>query len=646
MTRRLCLICCDNFYREIAAAVAAEKWADVDVVAAPARCGRPPLSWDELRPLLSKGCTQVVVFGSACLTALDGPPPDWPPTTKLRMDQCFQLVAGPALVAEALNRGAYLITPLWLDDWRGNLRKMGFDESSGAEFFQDFARELLLLDTGVVAGAPHKLAEFGDAIGLPIDRLAVGLDFVRLSLVRLVAAWRAEEQQLRTQEHNREHARELADHKAAMDFLGRLPLLKNEQETVTAIEEMFHMLFAPQEFHYFCFKDGAAFEDVPASCSKEIPLNLVTQVQQLHSDWAWTESKTGFLLRIARAGKPIAVIAVEQFAFPEYRNRYLNLALSIAGVAGLAIDNARTYQRMKETEASLRKSQHSQTMAQAMAHLGHWEMDVATWEMRWSDETYRILGYEPGKLTPTYDAFMQAIHPDDRPGVAAHVDATGEGGSFDIEFRVLLPGGRERVIHGIAEMVYFGSREKQQLLGAIQDVTERKELQWKLEEEARTDSLTGCTNRRYFLELAARELSRARRHTSGLSLLMLDLDHFKNVNDSYGHPVGDLVLQKLVQICEQTLREEDLVARFGGEEFVVLLPETGSVEALDIAERLRRAIADAEVPLEEVPPLRFTASIGVATLTQGDFDIGAIISRADEALYEAKAAGRNRAVAA
>ena len=345
--------------------------------------------------------------------------------------------------------------------------------------------------------------------------------------------------------------------------------------------------------------------------------------------------------------------------FRSIATSYLNLALSVAGVAGLAIDNARTYRRIKETEEALRKSERSLKMAQAMAHLGHWELNVGSGDIRWSDETYRILGYEPEQLIPSYDAFLQAIHPDDRERVEKHINAAHEGSGFDIEFRIVLPDGRTRVLHGMGEVIFLGANmqpqiigtirditapERTELLGVIQDITDQKELQWKLEREARTDPLTGCANRRHFLELAEHELARARRYAEEVSVLMLDLDHFKSINDQHGHPAGDLVLQRLVQVCQATLRAEDTVGRLGGEEFAVLLPESGRKKAMEVAERLCRAVAAAEVSLDGKPPLRFTASIGVATLAQEDANIGEVLSRADKALYEAKSAGRNRIV--
>jgi diguanylate cyclase (GGDEF)-like protein/PAS domain S-box-containing protein len=163
-----------------------------------------------------------------------------------------------------------------------------------------------------------------------------------------------------------------------------------------------------------------------------------------------------------------------------------------------------------------------------------------------------------------------------------------------------------------------------------------------LERRAYTDYLTGLANRRHFLEQAESELVRTLRYGRELSILMLDVDRFKQVNDTYGHKVGDIVLQRLSTVCRATLRNIDVAGRMGGEEFAVLLPETGNEQAMDAAERLRAAIAAAQVTLASGLPLRFTASIGVATLGEKDANVDMLLNQADQALYRAKSEGRNR----
>ncbi len=163
-----------------------------------------------------------------------------------------------------------------------------------------------------------------------------------------------------------------------------------------------------------------------------------------------------------------------------------------------------------------------------------------------------------------------------------------------------------------------------------------------LERRAYSDYLTGLANRRYFLEQAENELARALRYRNELSILMLDVDHFKQVNDTYGHKVGDIVLKKLSEVCRATLRDVDIVGRIGGEEFAILLPETGLEQALEAAERLRAAIDAARVALNDDLPLHFTASFGVTTLNEKDANIDVLLNQADQALYRAKGTGRNR----
>lgn len=163
-----------------------------------------------------------------------------------------------------------------------------------------------------------------------------------------------------------------------------------------------------------------------------------------------------------------------------------------------------------------------------------------------------------------------------------------------------------------------------------------------LERQAHTDSLTGLANRRHFLALAEVELARALRYGKALSLFMLDVDHFKAVNDTHGHNTGDIVLQSLAEKVTQTLRKVDAVGRLGGEEFAAILPESNLDEARVVAERLRAVIASTTMQTENGAPVTITVSIGVATLAGDSDSIDTLLKRADDALYLAKKSGRNQ----
>ena len=155
----------------------------------------------------------------------------------------------------------------------------------------------------------------------------------------------------------------------------------------------------------------------------------------------------------------------------------------------------------------------------------------------------------------------------------------------------------------------------------------------------RTDPLTGLANRRH-LDVLERELSQARRSGRPLAALMADIDHFKSINDAYGHAMGDKVLKQVAQILRDACRKEDIVARYGGEEFLVILPDSGAGAAADCGERMRKAVAGASFTGIDRP---VTASFGATVLTPADTEDD-FLKRADAALYEAKAGGRNRVV--
>jgi diguanylate cyclase (GGDEF)-like protein len=165
----------------------------------------------------------------------------------------------------------------------------------------------------------------------------------------------------------------------------------------------------------------------------------------------------------------------------------------------------------------------------------------------------------------------------------------------------------------------------------------------KLELVASTDPLTGAFNRRHLDLVGINELSRSKRYNSTFTILMLDIDHFKEVNDNYGHDIGDEALIETVAVIKKNIRGEDLLFRLGGEEFAVMLPETPKLAAFDTAERIRIAISRIVIQTP-IAPLCFTISIGIAENSQEDDNIDVILKRADESLYQAKSSGRNRVI--
>ncbi|MDQ2687759.1 MAG: diguanylate cyclase [Armatimonadota bacterium] len=324
----------------------------------------------------------------------------------------------------------------------------------------------------------------------------------------------------------------------------------------------------------------------------------------------------------------------------------------------------------RRSEDALRRSEALLAEAQRTAGIGSWEYNLETGTITWSAEIFRLLGFDPADGEPDYETMLTHYHPDDVPMHRQCVTRAVETGqSYEFDIRVLCDGGDGfRWAHAIGHTERDMAGKVTRLSGTVMDIDARKRAEQSLQDHAvimefqknelaeanahleesnarlealaTEDGLTGLKNYRAFQERLEVEMSRAARYGTPLSLVLLDVDHFKRYNDRWGHPAGDGVLKTVARLLQQNARGTDLAARYGGEEFVLILPQTSQSGAFIIAERVRRAIERAAWDKETV-----TASFGVATLSLG-MDGGAVlVARADRALYQAKAEGRNRVTA-
>lgn len=317
---------------------------------------------------------------------------------------------------------------------------------------------------------------------------------------------------------------------------------------------------------------------------------------------------------------------------------YLLLALGAAAIASISLSRKQTRIALQEDEARLREI--TGTMSDGLL-----VMDPDGRISFANQAACTQLGYDPDEMLGADMHDLLHVQADGSPCPRAEcsvlqvaqtgITYRGMEETFKCKDGTLLP-------VSVSASAIIKEPEKVGIVVAFHDITERKQFERELKHRAQIDVLTGLNNRRHFFELAELELQRARRYDKPLSILMLDVDHFKRFNDTYGHHVGDAVLQKLSEVCLQTLREIDIVGRLGGEEFAILLPEANAAQALEVAERLRLDAAATTMPLERGEAVSFTVSIGVAGLAEGDHEVASMLKRADAALYAAKNAGRNR----
>lgn len=238
-------------------------------------------------------------------------------------------------------------------------------------------------------------------------------------------------------------------------------------------------------------------------------------------------------------------------------------------------------------------------------------------------------------------SFLEHIEAEDQPNAINNLEAALRHSSEQrFEARCSTPAGPRHMEWTLCSVLSDEGR-RASVIGVGRDVSAHIAMRDELRSLAHHDSLTGLTNRGRFQELAATEIGRSHRYGLTLALLLIDLDHFKRVNDTLGHHAGDVALQTCARVLQSECRESDVAARVGGEEFAVLLPNTPIEEALQVAERLRAAIAAQAVVLQDGSRFNLTASLGVAGL-HSDESLEALMQRADRALYGAKQSGRDR----
>ncbi len=297
-----------------------------------------------------------------------------------------------------------------------------------------------------------------------------------------------------------------------------------------------------------------------------------------------------------------------------------------------------------ELAHSLEKLQESEEKFEAMAE---YSVDWDAWHGIDGQYLYitpsckEISGYSREAFSRDSDFFISIIHPDDRQRFLDHRKQHHRGASepAEITFRILRKDGEMRWIWHKCQAMFTGDGTWQGRRTTNRDVTALKEAEEKLQRLSTTDPLTGAYNRRMFMDMLSREMTRSGRYGEPFSLLMFDIDHFKRVNDTYGHDVGDRVLVEVVELSMELIRQSDILARWGGEEFMVLLPQTNPDMALALGERLRQRISEYRF----TDAGRLTVSIGVAHQQQLD-TIDSLLKRVDTAMYRAKETGRNRVV--
>lgn len=297
----------------------------------------------------------------------------------------------------------------------------------------------------------------------------------------------------------------------------------------------------------------------------------------------------------------------------------------------------------KEIEEALLESEKRFRLMAEQSESVIWLTDESFEELLFINARYEdVFGGSKQELLEHPVNVLNYIKPQDRRKVLKKFDRLIEGNKIELEYRVDPDSDYERWVHAWGIPVRDQGRTKY-LMGSVREITDRKERESKLRKIARTDELTGLPNRKALFERLREEIPRAKRYDSPLSFTLLDIDHFKTINDQYGHQVGDRVLRRVASLLREETRSPDYPGRYGGEEFAVIYPETDQDQAVTVTERIRRKTEETVFSVGG-HSIDLCLSGGVTTWSDKDQTVDDFVGRADEALYQAKREGRNQIV--
>lgn len=311
-----------------------------------------------------------------------------------------------------------------------------------------------------------------------------------------------------------------------------------------------------------------------------------------------------------------------------------NKSDKIVGLFGISTDITEIY-LLKE---KVNKQNKQLLKAQKVSKMGFWEFNLKNNHLFWSEEIFKIFEIDSSKFEPSYEGFLNVIHSDDRDLVnEAYSNSLKTKEDYSIEHRLLMDDGRVKWVREECSTEFDENGNPLISIGVVLDITELHLTQQKLLDQTYTDYLTKLNNRKSYIENIDKLTSQYKRYKTAFSVIMYDIDNFKQINDTYGHNIGDDVLVQISQLIKSHIRDTDYIFRIGGEEFIILLTETPIDKAKLVSEKIRYSV---ENDLKTIKDKKITISIGVTEVKDGDTE-DSIFKRVDKLLYKSKNNGKN-----
>lgn len=309
------------------------------------------------------------------------------------------------------------------------------------------------------------------------------------------------------------------------------------------------------------------------------------------------------------------------------------------------VSSARTIEKRIANHNELLTHRDSIWLALNEASDGTWEWEISTGKVFFSPQLKRLLGYGPDEMEERITTWTENIHPDDRAYVTKVLNKHlhDKRTKYEADYRLKNRNGHYIWIHDRGQIFKWDENgNPTHAVGMVQNITDQKFMQFQLEELAANDMLTNLPNRREGEKQARHQVALSKRNNQPMCLAIIDLDHFKNINDLFGHKKGDDVLIYVANLFLQTLRTTDFVCRWGGEEFVIVLPNTDQEQAKQVSDKLHETFKKAAWENLGVTPMCFCMGIACYPYFEANFD--ELLNHADTAVYQAKELGRSQTV--
>jgi diguanylate cyclase (GGDEF)-like protein/PAS domain S-box-containing protein len=295
----------------------------------------------------------------------------------------------------------------------------------------------------------------------------------------------------------------------------------------------------------------------------------------------------------------------------------------------------------ENAEAELKTMADRLELATRAGQLGIWDWNIVEDELSWDDKMLELYGLSSEDFSGGYETFINSVHPQDRENVEQVIGKAFENGlPYDVEFRVIWPDDSVHFIRAGGQVSFDDEAKPVRMTGVNYDITEHVHAKEKLHYIAHHDDLTNLPNRLLFTDRLTRALARATRNNDLIALLFMDLDRFKNINDTFGHEIGDIFLKMIAARLKNEIRGSDTVARFGGDEFAIILEVINDIDdVISVAEKILEVLADPFVINGHT--FYATTSIGISMFPNDARDAQTLLKHSDTAMYRAKELGRN-----